>query len=164
MAFGNADVAAVHCLSETLGGLYDIPHGLANSSILYQTMKYHQPFIRDKLIYLCRAIQIDKKMVYQMLINEVDGGEKTLKSMNKDDLFLLCLDRLRSEIGNVLKPVPDLNVKQKDYPNIVKECVINGSNSSNPQIMTEDSYLELLKMLENDSIKYIKNPCMAHNH
>ena len=27
MAFGNADVASVHCLAEAIGGLYDTPHG-----------------------------------------------------------------------------------------------------------------------------------------
>ena len=34
MAFGNADVAAVHCISEAIGGLYDTPHGIANSVFL----------------------------------------------------------------------------------------------------------------------------------
>jgi alcohol dehydrogenase len=34
MAFGNADVAAVHCISEAIGGLYDTPHGVANSVFL----------------------------------------------------------------------------------------------------------------------------------
>jgi alcohol dehydrogenase len=34
MAFGNADVAAVHCLAEAIGGLYDTPHGVANSVFL----------------------------------------------------------------------------------------------------------------------------------
>ena len=164
LAFGNSDVAAVHCLSETLGGLYDIPHGLANSAILYQTIKYHQPFIKEKLCKLCNDIQIEKKMVYQMLIEEIDGGQDTLKKMNKDDLFLLCLDRLRSEIGIVLKSFNQLNVKQSDYKYIAKECVINGSNESNPQTMNEDNYLKLLEMLENDKIKYIKNPCLAHDH
>ena len=164
LAFGSADVGAVHCLSETLGGLYDIGHGLANSSILYQTIKYHQPFIRQRLIELCYKIQIDKKMIYQMLINEVNGGEQTLKKMNKDDLFLLCLDRLRSEIGHVLIPFNQLNVKQSDYSYIVEQCVINGSNKSNPQTMNQDTYLELLEMLENDDIRYIKNPCLADHH
>jgi alcohol dehydrogenase len=33
-AFGNTDVGAVHCISEAIGGLYDTPHGVANSLFL----------------------------------------------------------------------------------------------------------------------------------
>ena len=34
MAFSNADVGAVHCLAEAIGGLYDTPHGVANAVFL----------------------------------------------------------------------------------------------------------------------------------
>lgn len=99
-----------------------------------------------------------------MLLNEYEDGEEALKRMDKADLFLLCLDRLRSEIGNVLKPFNELGVDQDDWDYIARESVVNGSNDSNPQPMNEDNYLELLDMLEQDQIKYIKNPCHAHDH
>ena len=41
MAFGNADVAAVHCLAEALGGRYDTPHGVANAVLLPAVMRYN---------------------------------------------------------------------------------------------------------------------------
>jgi len=100
--------------------------------------------------------------VYIMLAKEMDGGESALKKMEKDQVFMLCLDRLRSEIGYVLKSYTDLNVQQADYPKIVKECVLNGSNASNPQPMEEHNYYELLEMLENDKIVHIENPCLEH--
>jgi len=34
MAFGNADIASVHCISESIGGLYDTPHGVGNAIFL----------------------------------------------------------------------------------------------------------------------------------
>ncbi|MCK9905672.1 iron-containing alcohol dehydrogenase, partial [Frankia sp. Cpl3] len=34
LAFSHADVASVHCMAEALGGLYDTPHGVANSIFL----------------------------------------------------------------------------------------------------------------------------------
>src|SRR5699024_5871837 len=34
IAFGNADTAGVHCISEAIGGKYDTPHGIANSIFL----------------------------------------------------------------------------------------------------------------------------------
>lgn len=34
MAFGNADIASVHCISEAIGGMYDTPHGVGNAIFL----------------------------------------------------------------------------------------------------------------------------------
>lgn len=34
MAFGNADVGSVHCISEAIGGMYDTPHGVGNAIFL----------------------------------------------------------------------------------------------------------------------------------
>jgi alcohol dehydrogenase len=41
MAFGNADVAAVHCLSEALGGRYDWPHGVCNARLLPHVFRHN---------------------------------------------------------------------------------------------------------------------------
>lgn len=41
IAFGNADTAGVHCLSEAIGGRYDTPHGVANSIILPYMFHYN---------------------------------------------------------------------------------------------------------------------------
>ncbi len=46
LAFGNADVGAVHCLSETLGGRFDLPHGLANAVLLAPVVRYEPPRLR----------------------------------------------------------------------------------------------------------------------
>ena len=113
---------------------------------------------------MARKINLDKKMVFYMLAQEFEGGEEALKRVDKADLFLLCLDRLRSEIGNVLRPFSELGVKRDDWAHIARESVLNGSNDSNPQHMDENNYLELLEMLEQDTIRYIKNPCHAHDH
>lgn len=42
MAFIHSNVGAVHAISETVGGMYDIPHGIANSLFLSATMRYNQ--------------------------------------------------------------------------------------------------------------------------
>jgi len=41
MAFGNADVGAVHCLSETIGARWNTPHGLANAVLLAPVLRSH---------------------------------------------------------------------------------------------------------------------------
>ena len=41
MAFGNADIASVHCISEAIGGLYDTPHGVGNAVFLPFVFRYN---------------------------------------------------------------------------------------------------------------------------
>ncbi len=41
MAFGNSDVGAVHCMGETIGGLYDTPHGVACAVFLPDVFEFN---------------------------------------------------------------------------------------------------------------------------
>ncbi len=52
MAFTNADVAAVHCLSESIGGFYDLPHGKLNAILLEPVLRYSRPAIAERLAAL----------------------------------------------------------------------------------------------------------------
>jgi hypothetical protein len=54
LAFGNSDVGPVHCLSETLGGKFGIPHGLANAVMLLPTLAYLGPFVESRLALLAK--------------------------------------------------------------------------------------------------------------
>ena len=40
IAFSHSDVASVHCVAESLGGLYDLPHGTCNAIFLPYVMEY----------------------------------------------------------------------------------------------------------------------------
>lgn len=41
MAFSNASLGAVHAMAHSLGGLYDLPHGLCNSILLGHVIEYN---------------------------------------------------------------------------------------------------------------------------
>jgi alcohol dehydrogenase len=41
ISFGNADVGAVHCLGESLGGVFDTPHGLACAVFLPAVLEFN---------------------------------------------------------------------------------------------------------------------------
>ena len=43
IAFGFADVAAVHCMAEALGGMYDMAHGVANAVLLPTVSNWNIP-------------------------------------------------------------------------------------------------------------------------
>lgn len=130
LAFGNADVAAVHCLSETLGGLYDVPHGLANAVLLEPVLAAHGASVEGKLADLERAAT----------------GESTSASPGEAaERVLAAIGALVSDLGT--PGFGDLGVLETDFQEIARRAVANGSNASNPRLMGEREYLAILERL-----------------
>lgn len=57
MSFANAGVAAVHAFAYPLGGMFHIPHGLANSLMLPTIMKFNMSHCADK--YAAMVLYLD---------------------------------------------------------------------------------------------------------
>jgi len=51
-------LGSVHSLAHTLGGLYNMPHGLANSIILPYALLQNSPAIEEKMKMLCKFLDI----------------------------------------------------------------------------------------------------------
>ena len=123
LAFGNADVAAVHCLSETLGGRWDVPHGLANAVLLAPVLRYNLPACEAKLATLAEPLG-------------VSGGA---------DGVLRAVDDLVRDLA--VPPFRELGISPDDYPWIADRATRNNSNSSNARPMGPGNYLEILNSL-----------------
>lgn len=128
LAFGNADVAAVHCLSETLGGLYDVPHGLANAVLLVPVMRSHGQATAARLASLERAVTGEVKAAGE-------GAERALEALE------LLIKDLETPAFSALQ------VPEADFADIARRSVSNGSNGSNPRAMGVDDYLSILAQL-----------------
>lgn len=122
LAFGSSDVGAVHCLSETLGGLYDIPHGLANAMLLCPVMRSHAESINGRLAELDR-----------LLPEKLAGG------------FLAAIERLVEDLA--IPAFDSLELDPAQFPRIAQGAAANGSNASNSRVMGELEYLEILEGL-----------------
>lgn len=121
IAFNNADVAAVHCLSEALGSLYDAPHGLLNAILLAYVMAYQRPACEERYADVAQALGTEPRA-------EVAIGR------------IIELTRAFQ-----LPELADLGVQSQDLPRIAKMAAANVSNPSNPRPMTEADYLEILE-------------------
>lgn len=125
MAFGNADVAGVHCLSESLGGLFDVPHGLANAILLAPVLRHHGPAIASRLGRL------------EALVNPegpAEGGR-----------FLTRIERLAERLE--MPAFSSLHIPSGAFPGIAAAAEANNSNGSNPTPMNAAAYLEILRGL-----------------
>lgn len=56
-------LGSVHSLAHTLGGLYDMPHGLANSIILPYALKQNSSAISKKMQKLCLLLDIENPSI-----------------------------------------------------------------------------------------------------
>ena len=125
LAFGNADVAAVHCLSETLGGRWNIPHGLANAVLLAPVTRYNFDACTDKLATLDALLPAGSGT----------GAEGVLQA----------IESLVRDLG--IPHFRDLGIPAKEHAWIAERAVLNGSNPSNSREMGTAEYLELLSGL-----------------
>jgi alcohol dehydrogenase len=135
LAFGNADVAAVHCLSETLGGLYDVPHGLANAVLLVPVLASHGAAVEERLAGLAPAV----------LGPEARMGGAAEGRRAAAEGVLAALERLVADLG--VPSFGSLGIPREDDPEIARRAVANGSNPSNPRPMGEAEYRQILARL-----------------
>jgi alcohol dehydrogenase len=133
MAFGNADVAAVHCLSETLGARWDLPHGLLNAVLLPPVLRSHLPVLRDRLAPLDARLP---------------GGTASADPAERAERVLLSIEALAAAVG--IPPFAELGIPEKEYPWIAKRAAENGSNPSNPRPMGPPEYLTILQSLSSE--------------
>ncbi len=136
LSFGNADVGGVHCLSESIGGLFDHPHGLLNAILLEPVLEYHRPHIDQRLAQLCGLFSGEAKR---------SSLERQAPIDQRADYFMEQIHELLRELD--IPAFSSLKIPPSEYPLIAVHAARNGSNRSNPQPMAATSYQELLGSL-----------------
>lgn len=61
VAFGNAQVGLVHAMAHSVGALFKVPHGLANSILLPHVMAYNLDECADRYAMIARAMDLDTR-------------------------------------------------------------------------------------------------------
>lgn len=129
LCFGSTDVAAVHCLAEALGGLYDTPHGVANAVFLPVVLRFNA--VADLMIH-ARLSQV-------MGFARSDDSDATATTR-----MIEGVSDLTRELGIPhLRALP--GVRPEDFPELARLAQANGSTSSNIRSISEMDYRELLE-------------------
>jgi alcohol dehydrogenase class IV len=119
MAFGNADVGAVHCLSESIGGITDLGHGLLNAVLIAPVLAYQMDYIKEPL---------------ETILPDTDAGA-----------LLQIIENLVAEVG--IPSFGSLEIDAVLYEEIALQASLNGSNSSNKMDLSAKDYLNILQSL-----------------
>lgn len=127
IAFGNSDVGGVHCMAEALGGLYDTPHGVANSMLLPYVFEYNIP------------ADVEKHAVVAERLGAARAGKSALETAQEGVLLLKKL----AETVQIPKMKELGNVDPADFPYLAEAATKNVSAPSNPRQAGMEDYLEL---------------------
>lgn len=125
-AFGNSDVTAVHCISESIGAVYDIAHGVANSIFLPYVLEYNMPACIPKMARLAREVGI----------SEADD-EKSCRA------FIDFIQALSEKLE--IPKFKDLNIHPDQFEMIAEMSFRNGSTPSNPRKLAVEDFKQILK-------------------
>jgi len=137
LCFGSADVAAVHCLAEALGGLYDTPHGVANAVFLPYVLRFNA----------AAYPQLHAELAVHMGLARTDTTEAEAVGQ-----LLAGVRALTRQVG--IPPFSALpRVQRADFESIVTLAVANGSTPSNVRdikavdyrILLEEAYTEHMR-------------------
>jgi len=133
IAFSHADVAAVHCVAEALGGKYDAAHGVCNAIVLPAVMAYNMEYCKERYARIAAAMGLAVENVDQ-------GAERAVEAVKKlaSDIHLPGFNSLG---------VKEKGVKEKDLEELAVNAFKNGSNIDNPRPMKKEDYLNLFQLL-----------------
>lgn len=129
-AFTRAYVGYVHAIAHNMGGLYGVPHGLANAIIL--------PYILD----FCRK-EAEEKLADLAVAGRIGTRKESAK-----DLSLKFIEKVKTMNKNMKIPTFIKELQEKDIPLIAKRALDEAHpDYPVPRIMTLEECETLIKKL-----------------
>jgi alcohol dehydrogenase len=129
IAFGNADTAAVHCISECLGGFYDLPHGVTNAIFLAEVSEFSLGGNVKK---------------YKEVAELLGASDSKLSDMEIARAGIELIRKMADELK--IPPLSSFeNIDEKDFEYLAEASSNHCCNENNPVVGTKEDYLEIFK-------------------
>lgn len=137
IAFINSNVGAVHAISETIGALFDTPHGIANSIFLPYVMKYNIPDHEHKFAEIARRLGIESQDASNLIL-----ANMAVKKVNE----------LSHRVG--IPNFKDLDyIRKDDFNKIAELSAENELSLDNARKISKEGYLEILELAYNNMLE-----------
>ena len=125
VVFTRVGLTYVHPIAHTLGGLYQVPHGLANAVILPECLDYYGSKVYKKLAHLSDLCNLtDKKLIDE----------------EKAKAFILKIRELNDLMGITRK----FEIKEEDIPTMIKWAIHEANSAYNPPVYLKESDIRFL--------------------
>jgi alcohol dehydrogenase len=138
ISFSHSDVAAVHCIAESLGGMYDKPHGVCNAVCLPEVMDYSKDSCIEKYARVAQAMGLT-------YASNKAGADAVVAEIRK----------LSDDVG--IPPFSAFEIPESQYREIAVKSFENLSNASNPRPLDVDDYMEISRRLSSKREEEMKN-------
>lgn len=121
LAFSNAGLGMVHAMAHSLGGFYNLPHGVCNAVLLPHVMEYNakEDSVKSRFKLIYEALNINK---YSYSVSEQKAIADTIKEVR----------RLSEEVG-IPKSLKELGVKPDDFEALAKLAIKDTCMPTNPR-------------------------------
>ncbi len=130
IAFGNAQVGLAHAMAHAVGGLFKVPHGLANSILLPYAMTYNMDECADRYALIARAMDLEVKGM-----SDEEAGEAAVNAIWE----------LTKKMG-VPQKLGEVGVPEEGLKDVADLALSDGSIVYNPKsIFDSEEILGVLK-------------------
>jgi len=129
MAFNNAGLGYVHAMAHQLGGLLDLPHGIANAVLLPHVERYNLMVNPEKFAEIAAALGENT-----CGLGQIEAAEKAIDA----------IQRLSRDVG-IPQGLSELGVKESDIEPMAKQAMQDGNAGTNPRVGTVEDIIQLFK-------------------
>lgn len=119
-AFAQSRLGNVHAISHTLGGVFNIPHGIANAALLPFVMKYNLPACAEKMKEIAAALGRD--------VSNCSAAEGAMMAIE-------AVREMNAAMG-IPNNIKDLGVSLEYLPQLVEDSMRSGNVLVNPRLTT----------------------------
>ncbi|PNW28455.1 iron-containing alcohol dehydrogenase [Formosa algae] len=128
-SFSNAGLGFVHSLAHQLGGMYDLPHGVANAILLPHVERFNIPACTHKLKKVARAMGVEVSDK-----NDLEGANEAIKAIEK----------LSKAVG-IPSGLKELGVKESDFELMAQHALEDVCTGGNPRTVNLEEALAIYK-------------------
>jgi alcohol dehydrogenase len=128
-AFSNAGLGFVHSMAHQLGGMYDLPHGVANAILLPHVEQFNIPACAHKLKKVARAMGVG---VLEM--SDTQGANAAIEAIKA----------LSKSVG-IPSGLKELGVKEEDFEEMSKNALADVCTGGNPREVTLQDAINIYK-------------------
>jgi len=120
LAFSQTRLGNVHAISQSFGGVFDIPHGFANATLLPFVLEYNLPACTEEMVEVAKAMQIEpgndsKTRIAERVIEKVIAWNKDF---------------------DIPDNTKDLGVKLEQIEKLISDSMRSGNILVNPRLTT----------------------------
>ena len=127
-AFAQSRLGNVHAISHTLGGVFNIPHGIANATLLPFVMQFNRPACEERMRDIAEALGRD--------VRGVSLEEASRAAVNA----VIALNQKLGIPDNIQALGVDLNV----LPKLVEDSMRSGNVLINPRLTAPQDIEEII--------------------